>query len=93
MVWIFHGLTRLGRTQSLSEKKSLIIHESLKDKRVSSQTIHKTLLDSIIFGGQFRKITKYEDKVPEIDLSSTINKYQSKDALKINQVRKMKKIP
>jgi len=33
---------------------------------------YRSVLDLILFGGQFRKITKFEDKKPEIDLSANI---------------------
>ena len=50
-----------------------------------------TFFKGIIFGGQFRKITKFEDKLPEIDLSSTINKYLINDISKVKEIEKTRK--
>lgn len=45
---------------------------SVDDAPASLESKNRTLLDSIYFGGQFRKVTKFEDKQPEIDTSSCI---------------------
>lgn len=52
----------------------------------------RSVLDSTLFGGQFRKITKFEDKKPEIDLSSCVRvEYPIKTRQQIMTVHNIKK--
>eukprot|EP01080_Neovahlkampfia_damariscottae_P008237 gene8237-62_t len=84
-----------GRSQSLGPtdpKKKNQIEENFVENRIKFQVIHKTSLDCIVFGGQFRKITKFEDKLPELDLSSTINKYLTNDISKVKEIEKTRKM-
>lgn len=55
------------------QNEQSFIENFLHSKRSNQENgNNRSLLYSILFGGQFRKITKFEDKQPEIDLSSII---------------------
>lgn len=57
----------------LSGRDSFDINDKKSDNSVRAfVTRKKSLLDSLMFGAQFRQIAKFEDKMPEIDLSDII---------------------
>lgn len=64
---------------------------NLYQKRIKYKPI-KSLLDMIIFGGQFKKVTKFEDKQAQIDFSISLFEENPNDTYnKIDHIKSVKR--